>query len=114
MEKGELVHIDALEKTSQISLDLALAGLRNNPGQAITLKGMNKCQCGLDVADLPHSCSLGHLHHLEAEDGKTYHFLQFAQGKDVFLGQDSHFKAVEIEGRVFPGQYLLIDKVKIN
>ncbi len=66
------------------------------------LKGTNKCQCGLDVADLPHSCTLGHLHHLEADDGKTYHYLQFAQGKDTFLGHDTHFKNLEVKGRIFP------------
>ena len=43
-------------------------------GQSLALKGTNKCQCGLDVAELPHNCNLGHLHHLEADDGKTYHY----------------------------------------
>ena len=114
LDKGALLHIDALEKTSHVSLDLDLAGIRNAPGQNITLTGTNKCQCGLDVADMPHSCSLGHLHHLEADDGKTYHYLQIAQGKDTFLGHGTHFKAVEVEGRVFPGQFLLIDKMKVN
>ena len=114
LKKGALLHIDALEKTSWISLDLDLASLRNEPGQTIALKGTNKCQCGLDVADLPHSCRLGHLHHLEAADGKIYHYLQFAQGKDTFLGHGSHSKDVKVEGRVFPGQFLLVDKVKVN
>jgi hypothetical protein len=113
LEKGALVHIDTVTKASQISLDLDLAGLRNNAGQKVSLKGANKCQCGLAVEDLPHSCLLGHLHHLEAEDGKIYHYLPFAQGQDIFLGKDSHFKAVEVEGRVFPGQFLLLDAVKI-
>ncbi len=114
LAKGALLHIDMLKKTSQVSLDLDLAGIRNAPGQTIALKGTNKCQCGLDVADLPHSCTLGHLHHLEANDGKTYHYLQFAQGKDTFLGHNTHFKDVEVKGRVFPGQFLLIDEIKVN
>ena len=113
LAKGALVHIDTLTTASQVSLDLDLAGLRNNTGQKISLKGTNKCQCGLAVEDLPHSCLLGHLHHLEAENGKIYHYLPFAQGQDIFLGKDSHFKAVEVEGRVFPGQFLLLDVVTL-
>ena len=65
-------------------------------GQSLALKGTNKCQCGLDVAELPHNCNLGHLHHLEADDGKTYHYMQFAQGKDTLLGHGTHFKDVEV------------------
>lgn len=114
LKKGALLHIDALESTSKISLDLDLAGLRNDPGKKITLKGTNKCQCGLDVADLPHSCALGHLHHLEAEDGLTYNYLQLAQGRETFLGQGSHFKPVEVQGKVFPGHFLLVDKVEVD
>ena len=64
LEKGALLHVAALERVSSISLDLELAGLRSAPGRTVSLKGTNKCQCGLDVADLPHSCKLGHLHHL--------------------------------------------------
>jgi hypothetical protein len=114
LKKGALLHIDALEPASKISLDLDLAGLRNASGEKITLKGTNKCQCGLDVADLPHSCALGHLHHLEAEDGLTYNYLQVAQGKEAFLGQGSHFKSVEIQGKVFPGHFLLVEKVEVD
>ncbi len=29
-------------------------------GQSLALKGTNKCQCGLDVAELSHNCNLGH------------------------------------------------------
>ena len=114
LEKGALLHIDALKATSKISLDLDLAGLRNAPGKKIALKGMNKCQCGLDVADLPHSCALGHLHHLEAEDGITYNYLQIAEGKEIFLGQGSHFKSVEVQGRLLPGHFLLVEKVEVD
>ena len=114
LKKGALLHIDTLESTSKISLDLDLAGLRNHPGKKIALKGTNKCQCGLDVADLPHSCALGHLHHLEAEDGLTYNYLQLAQGRETFLGQGSHFKSVEVQGKVFRGHFLLVDKVEVD
>jgi len=111
-KEGRLLHIDLLEKTDKISLDLDLARWRNDAGQAVVLEGVNKCQCGLDVADLPHSCSLGHLHHLEASDGKTYHYLQFAGGKDTFLGRGSHFKQVEVAGRVLPGHFLLVEELR--
>ena len=65
-------------------------------GQSLALKGTNKCQCGLDVAKLPPNCNLGHLHHLDADDGKTYHYMQFAQGKGTLLGHGTHFKDVEV------------------
>ena len=114
LEKGALLHITALERASEISLDLDLAGLRSAPGRTVSLKGTNKCQCGLDVADLPHSCTLGHLHHLEAEDGKIYHYLKNDTGAGLFAGKDSHFKAVEVRGRLFPGHYLSIEKAAVN
>jgi hypothetical protein len=55
-----------------------------------------------------------HLHHLEAADGRIYHYLQFASGKDTFLGKDSHFQAVEVTARVLPGQYLLVERVVLE
>jgi hypothetical protein len=113
LERGALLHIDNLQKITTVPL-IDFARFRNDPGQQVTLKGVNKCQCGLAVADLPHSCELGHLHHLEADDGKIYHYLQFASGKDTFLGKDSHFQPVEVTARVLPGQYLLVERVTIK
>ena len=114
LERGALLHVAALERVSTISLDLDLAGLRSAPGRTVSLKGTNKCQCGLDVADLPHSCKLGHLHHLEAEDGKIYHYLKNESGSGLFAGEGSHSKAVEVQGRLFPGHYLSLKKVAVN
>lgn len=110
LERGALLHVDNLQKITTVPL-IDFARFRNDPGREVTLKGVNKCQCGLAVADLPHSCELGHLHHLEADDGKIYHYLQFASGKDTFLGKDSHFQPVEVTARVLPGQYLLVERV---
>ena len=113
LERGALLHIAELKRSGTISLDLDLAGLRTDPGLQITLAGTNKCQCGLDVADLPHSCKLGHLHHLEAEDGNLYHYLPDPQGIALFLGQGSHFKDVSVEGRLFPGNYIKVETAKL-
>ena len=113
LDLGALLHVEALEKVTTVPL-IDFAGFRENPGTAATLHGVNKCQCGLAVADLPHSCELGHLHHLEADDGKLYHYLQFASGKDAFLGHGSHFKEVEVTARVLPGQYLLVQKMTVK
>jgi hypothetical protein len=76
------------------------------------MQGANKCQCGLDVAELPHSCTSGHLHHLEAKDGKIYHYLEHGDGKEAFLGNGTNFKNVELKERVFPGQFLLVERGK--
>ena len=113
LERGALVHVDSLKAVTTVPL-IDFAAFRNDPGQAVTLAGVNKCQCGLDVADLPHSCELGHLHHLEAEDGRIYHYLQFASGKDAFLGTGSHFKPVKVTARKLPGQYLLVQEVAVE
>ena len=113
LERGALLHVDSLQKITTVPL-IDFARFRNDPGRQATLKGVNKCQCGLAVADLPHSCELGHLHHLEAADGRIYHYLQFASGKDTFLGKDSHFQAVEVTARVLPGQYLLVERVVLE
>jgi hypothetical protein len=113
LERGALLHIDQLELVTTVPL-IDFARLRTDPGRPVTLKGVNKCQCGLAVADLPHSCELGHLHHLEADDGRIYHYLQFASGKETFLGEDSHFKPVEVSARVLPGQFLLVQSVAIE
>jgi hypothetical protein len=113
IEEGALLHVDKLEKINKVPL-IDFARFRSDPGQQVVLKGVNKCQCGLDVGDLPHSCQLGHLHHLEAENGRIYHYLPSEAGTDAFLGRESHFKPVEISGRVLPGNFLLVEALKVD
>jgi hypothetical protein len=109
---GSLLHIDSLTKAKgDTGVDLARYG--DEQGKDVTLRGANKCQCGLNVADLPHSCTLGHLHHLEADDGKIYNYLQYGDGKAAFLGNNTHFRNVEMKARVFPGQFLLVERGKL-
>ena len=111
--RGALVHADSLKPVTTVPL-IDFAAFRNHPGEQVTLAGVNKCQCGLDVADLPHSCQLGHLHHLETGDGRIYHYLQFGSGNEAFLGSGSHFRPVEVTGRLLPGQYLLVQEVAVQ
>ena len=113
LERGALVHADSLKPVTTVPL-IDFAAFRNDPGEQVTLAGVNKCQCGLDVADLPHSCQLGHLHHLETGDGRIYHYLQFGSGNDAFLGTGSHFKPVKVTARLLPGQYLLVQEVAVE
>ena len=104
--------VDSLtEAKADFAVDIAR--YEDEEGKEVTLKGTNKCQCGLNVADLPHSYTLGHLHHLEASDGKIYHYLQYRDGKSAFLGNKSHFKNVQVKARVFPGQFLLVERSKL-
>jgi hypothetical protein len=109
---GSLLHIDSLAKAKG-DPGVDLARYEDEEGKAVTLRGANKCQCGLNVAELPHSCTLGHLHHLEADDGKIYNYIQYGDGKAAFLGSGSHFKNIEVKARVFPGQFLLVEKGKL-
>ena len=113
LERGALVHADSLKPVTTVPL-IDFSAFRNDPGEQVTLAGVNKCQCGLDVADLPHSCQLGHLHHLETGDGRIYHYLQFGSGNEAFLGSGSHFRPVEVTGRLLPGQYLLVQEVAVE
>ncbi len=113
LERGALVHADSLKPVTTVPL-IDFSAFRNDPGEQVTLAGVNKCQCGLDVVDLPHSCQLGHLHHLETGDGRIYHYLQFGSGNEAFLGSGSHFRPVEVTGRLLPGQYLLVQEVAVE
>jgi hypothetical protein len=112
LSSGALLHIDAISK-AKVDPGVDLSKYEDEEGKEVTLRGANKCQCGLNVADLPHSCTLGHLHHLEADDGKVYQYLQYGDGKSAFRGDGSHFKNVEVKARVFPGQFLLVQRAKL-
>ena len=113
LKAAALLHVDALESKTQVPL-IDFARFRNDTGIEVELEGVNKCQCGLDVGDLPHSCKLGHLHHLEAADGQIYHYLQFARGQDFFLGVESHSKPVSVKARLLPGHYLLVSAAEVG
>jgi hypothetical protein len=113
LASGALLHIDSLTKAKS-DPGVNLARYEDEEGKEVTLRGTNKCQCGLNVADLPHSCTLGHLHHLEADDGKIYNYLQYRDGKAAFLGHGTHFRNVEVKARVFPGQFLLVEQGKVS
>ena len=115
LPSGRLLHIDALTAGKPDSaVDSELERYKAEAGEEVTLRGANKCQCGLEVAGLPHSCTLGHLHHLEATDGKIYQYLPYGDGRAAFLGEGTHFKNVEVEARAFPGNFLLVQKGKLR
>lgn len=113
LKAGALLHIESLEKQTTVPL-IDFARFRNDSGAEVALSGVNKCQCGLDVGSLPHSCELGHLHHLEAADGRIYHYLQFALGQKVFLGEGYHFQRVAVKGRLLPGNYLWVQDAQVE
>jgi hypothetical protein len=109
---GSLLHIDSLAKAKgDVGVDLA--SYQGEEGKEVILQGANKCQCELNVGSLPHSCTLGHLHHLEANDGKVYNYIQSGDGRAAFLGDGTHSMNVELKARLFSGQFLLVEKGKI-
>jgi hypothetical protein len=112
LKRGALLHVDQLDLLTTVPL-IDFAKFRADPGQQVHLAGVNKCQCGLAVADLPHSCKLGHLHHLEAEDGKIYHYLQTEPGRQAFLGRGSHSQPVAVTALLLPGQFLMVQQVDV-
>jgi hypothetical protein len=40
-------------------------------------------------------------------------YIQYGDGKSAFLGDGTHFKNVELKERVFPGQFLLVERGKL-
>jgi hypothetical protein len=106
---ASLLHLDSLAKSTP-DTRVDLARYAEEKGTAVTLQGTNKCQCGLDVKGLPHSCTLGHLHHLEADDGRIYNYLPYGDGQAAYLGQGTHFKKIAVKARLFPGQLLRVEE----
>ena len=110
---GTLLHIDKITTLDAV-VDTDLEIYRAARGTQVELTGKNLCQCGLDVGDLPHSCQLGHRHHLEASDGKIYHYLQYGDAQKAYVGDGYHFKQVAVKATVLPGQYLLVNEVTVQ
>ncbi len=110
---GRLLHVDAIE-TLDAAPSLNLTMYATASGREATLTGKNKCQCGIKISELHTGCALGHLHHLEADDGKLYHYLQFGEGQGLFKGAGSHFKGVTVRGIVLPGQWVLVQGVTVQ
>lgn len=110
---GRLLHVDSLEVLDK-QPEVELSTYSGDPGQPVTLSGVNKCQCGIKIAELKTSCDLGHLHHLEGDDGKLYHYVPNDQGEALHKGQGTHFKKVEVKGRLLPGQFVLVDAIEVK
>ncbi len=113
LKEGALVYIDTLELQTTVPF-IDFARFRGDGGEPVSLKGVNKCQCGLEVGELPRSCALGHLHHLEGADGAIYHYLRHPQGEQLFLGQGYHFESVAVRALLLPGNYLLVQDAKVE
>jgi hypothetical protein len=101
LEAGFLVEIESLSQSKE-KTEVVLKTYQDAVGQTVTLDGVNKCQCGLKVGELQHSCKLGHLHHLQTEDGKIFHYLEPDKSKDMKM----HFKKVKAEFVLFPGNFI--------
>lgn len=113
LTNGTLLHIDKITTLDAVA-DTDLEIYRAAKGTQVELTGQNLCQCGLDVGDLPHSCQLGHRHHLQASDGKIYHYLQYGDAQKAYVGKGSHFRQVTVKATVLPGQYLLVEEVSVQ
>ena len=112
LTKGRLLHTESVEAVDEAAVDAAR--FRTDPGQKVTLTGTNKCMCGIKVAQMHTSCELGHLHHLVAEDGKIYHYLQFAPGGEAMATMTYHFKPMRVVARRLPGQFLLVESIEMG
>lgn len=112
LTRGRLLHIESTEPVvGKFPIDMTKYHAPD--GESTTITGVNKCMCGIKIAQMHTSCQLGHLHHLEAQDGKIYHYLQFTDGADATVTMKYHFKPVSVTGRVFPGQFVLVDSIEL-
>ena len=112
LREGRLLHVDDAEAAEGLGFDTG--GIAASAGEAVTLTGTNKCMCGISIAEMHTSCTLGHLHHLVAEDGQIYQYLQFAAGKDATATMQYHFANVTVTGLLLPGHFLLVDEIETN
>lgn len=103
LEAGFLLEIESLSVLKEPS-DVDLKPYQEEVGKAISLDGTNKCQCGLKVSTLNHNCKLGHLHHLQTEDGKIFHYLDPDKSKDMKI----HFKKLKVEAVLYSGNFIQI------
>jgi L-ascorbate metabolism protein UlaG (beta-lactamase superfamily) len=103
LDAGFLVEIETIKKLEEKST-VDLKKYQDTDGKATTLEGTNKCQCGLKVGTLQHNCKLGHLHHLQTEDGKIYHYLDADKSADMKI----HFKKLKLDVLLFPGNFIKI------
>ncbi|MCJ8329502.1 MAG: hypothetical protein HRT89_21470 [Lentisphaeria bacterium] len=103
-KKSFLLHIESISK-STVKLDAEIKKYKASTGKTISIKGMNMCQCGLTLGSLPHSCKLGHIHHMQGNDKTIYHYLQ--SSKDHSLNKN-HFKAMKIKALLFPGNWIFV------
>ena len=113
LTSGKLLHVDNLDKLDKAPEGVDLDKLSKAEPKPVSLEGTNKCQCGLKVGELPHSCKLGHLHHLETADGTIYNYLQFGLGKRLFLGKGAHSKKTHVKGQLLPGHFVLVEEVDV-
>ncbi len=111
---GNLILIESLKKIREVK-NLPLSELEQSQGKFVELKGFNVCQCGLNLGSLPRTCSLGHFHHLQAVDGKTYHYFQQREGIPLFLGAAPgyHYKNVSLTGELYPGNFIWVENAEI-
>jgi hypothetical protein len=113
LRDSALLLVDELAVLDEpVAIDLEV--LRQAAGEPVTIKGRNACQCQLDLADLPHSCQLGHLHHLQAEDAVIYHYLPIGEAAANVLGQGTHGKTVTVEALQLPGNHLWVESTEIE
>ncbi len=114
LPSGKLLHLDSLDKLDKTPEGIDLAKLGKAEPKPVALDGTNKCQCGLKVGELPHSCKLGHLHHLETADGTIYSYLQFGPGRRLFMGKGAHFKKTRVKGQLLPGHFVLVEQAEVD
>ena len=113
LTRGNLLHTESVEAVpSPGAVDARR--FQSDPGPTVTLTGTNKCMCGIKVAEMHTSCELGHLHHLVAEDGKIYHYLQYALGRDALATMNYHFKPMRVVARELPGHFLLVESIEVT
>jgi hypothetical protein len=105
---SKLLWLDEVE-AAKMDVPINVDTFRKAKGKNVTVIGHNRCQCHLKMGGLPHSCKLGHLHHLQTADGTFYHYIPVGVGATNLAGKrGTHGRRIKVEALLLPGNILLV------
>jgi hypothetical protein len=107
LSQGSLLLLDEAVVLKAV-VDVDQKKYRDDAGKPVALEGYSRCQCALDLAGLPTSCALGHLHHLQLADGSLYSYLPIGDGAAALAGKPAHNSKLRVEALLLPGRQLLV------
>ncbi|WP_432798508.1 hypothetical protein [Poriferisphaera sp. WC338] len=108
---GSMLFLDEAKLVEGKQVDVSK--FKSAKGKEVELVGVNGCQCQLKMADLPHSCKLGHLHHLQDTKGNIYNYIPTGSAQELIKGKGgTHGQQVKVKATLLPGNTLEVKKAE--